>query len=587
MGPSTSSYCGLMRLAHLKVERFRGIKSLDWPIEGRITCLVGAGDMCKTTILDAINLLGTPRTPVFSDADFFGGSVDPGPILVEGVFTDLPAAVLSDARFGLDLIGLDDAGELLDEPGEFAAALQVSVDIDASLEPVWRLISARNPEGRLLSARDRAELAVGRLGTNTDRQFSLARGSALSRGVADRTEVAAILSEAYRSANAAVKATDLSALAPAVEGASATAKKVGAGAIADNMSIGLELSPTSSGGLSLHSSDLPVGGSGLGTRRLLALGLELGNAHTSGVLCIDEIEHGLEPHRIRHLISTLAELVEHPDGATGGHVLFTTHSPVVLGELGSSGVVVVRNELGVVDARPVPDGLKSIVRSTPEALLAPRVVVGEGKTEVGILRAFDREWAVGHNGRSLAQMGVTIVDGGGHTAARRSLQLVELGVPVLVVADSDVDLDPGRDKLEAEGITVVQWRGNMATEDSVFADLPWSGLSAAFEFVVEQDRAPESVIDAVAGSLPGAAAMARLGIERSAVTNTLEGMLEAGFVEIEVRSAFAAAAKSKANSWFKRIDLGQVLGEIVIAHPMAPTAAFLSSMEEIETWCHG
>lgn len=576
-----------MRLWNLKVERFRGIKSLDWTPNGRVCCLVGPGDNCKTTIIEAIGLLGTPRTPLFDDLDFHGCSPDAGPIVIEGIFGDLPPTLLADNRFGLDLIGIDETGTTHDEPGDHAPGIRVRLDVDATLEPVWRLISARNPEGRLLSSRDRSNLLVGRLGNDPDRQFSLARGTALSRGISNTDDVAAVLSAAYRAARTSVAgATDLSAFDPAVGEVATTARRVGAGSIADDLSIGLELSPSSAGGLTLHSGAVPVGNAGLGTRRLLALGLELGNREADGLLCIDEIEHGLEPHRIRHLCSVLASLVEPGEGGNGGQVIFTSHSPVVLGELGSSGVTVVRNRAGLVEARAVPPDLTALIRSTPDALLASRVVVGEGKTEVGLLRAFGARWIADHDNQSLAQKGIALVDGAGHSAPSRSLELAGLGYPVLLLADSDTSLTPPPTELAAAGVTVVQWDGMMSTEQRVITDLSWGGVKAAFNVVVEQDRERGHVIDAILAGAPGEQAMRRLGVARNQVGDDLDALLAAGMMDSEVRSAFAAAAKSK-QAWFKRIDLGEALAQIALDDFDIANTPFDAAMRTVEKWCHG
>lgn len=576
-----------MRLWQLRVERFRGIQELDWRIDQRVCCLIGAGDNCKSTILEAVGLLGTPRTPPFDDFDFHGSSPDAGPIAIEGVFGDLPITLLADNRFGLDLIGIDETGATHDEPGDHAPGIRIRLDVDETLEPVWRLISARNPEGRLLSARDRASLLVRRLGSSPDRQFSLARGTALSRSVTDADEVGAILSAAYRAARTSVVgATDLSSLDPTVDEVGVTARRVGAGSIADELSIGLELSPSSAAGLTLHAGAVPVANAGLGTRRLLALGLEIGSAESGGLVCIDEIENGLEPHRIRHLISLLSSLVEPTDDDLGGQLIFTTHSPVVLGELGSSGVTVVRASEGLVEARSVDPDLTALIRSTPEAMLATRVVVAEGKTEVGLLRAYGAHWVAEHDGQSLAQKGIATVEGGGHTAPRRALELAGLGYPVLLLADSDATLDPSPADLLGAGVLVVQWDGTMSTEQRIFTDLSWDGVKAAFDAVVAQDREPDHVVDAILASTPGEQALGRLGSTRNQIGHDLNALLAAGLTEDEVRAAFAAAAKSK-NAWFKRIDHGEALAQLTLNDIKIPGSPFAASMCDVEDWCHG
>jgi len=43
-----------MKIRHIKIERFRGIRELDWRVGGEFVCLVGPEDSTKTTILDAV-----------------------------------------------------------------------------------------------------------------------------------------------------------------------------------------------------------------------------------------------------------------------------------------------------------------------------------------------------------------------------------------------------------------------------------------------------------------------------------------------------------------------------------------------------
>ena len=60
-----------MKVRHLSIKNFRGIKELSWHPGPGINCLIGPGDSGKSTILDAIDLLLTARrTATFSDVDF-------------------------------------------------------------------------------------------------------------------------------------------------------------------------------------------------------------------------------------------------------------------------------------------------------------------------------------------------------------------------------------------------------------------------------------------------------------------------------------------------------------------------------------
>ena len=65
-----------MRIVHVEIVNFRGIKQLSWYPAPGTNCLVGPGDSGKTTVLDAIELAFAPRNSVtFDDTDFY--AVDP------------------------------------------------------------------------------------------------------------------------------------------------------------------------------------------------------------------------------------------------------------------------------------------------------------------------------------------------------------------------------------------------------------------------------------------------------------------------------------------------------------------------------
>jgi hypothetical protein len=575
-----------MRLWYLRIDRFRGIRYLEWAVRDRVTCLVGAGDQGKTTILDAIGALGSTRTRPFTETDFHGATLHDGPIEIEAVVGELPQALLADNRFGLDLIGVDDQGNLHPEPGPHQPAVRLRLDVDASLEPVWRIVSSRNPDGRPVTARDRAALRLARVGMDPDRQFHLGRSSALLGLVSDPSDVSVIVETAYEAARNAVRDTDMTALAPTIIAAGKIGVHVGAGQAVEKLSVGLELSRTTGAGLSLQGDGIPLRAAGLGTRRLLAVGLELGSTKSGPLVCLDELEHGLEPHRIIHLVRTLRRLVvPKNDGEPGAHVLFTTHSPVVLAELGSVGVSVVRtgSEETVVSA--VPPKMVTVVRSAPEALLSRRVVVAEGKTEVGIVRAFDSAWRSAHDDQTLAHRGVAVVDGGGTSAGERAQMLAALGYPTLLFVDSDAPVKPPVADLTAAGVTVLQWAGGVCTEERALTDLSWGGVLRAFEALVDLGYEPGDLFAAIVGGPQQVKLLAKLRLTRADLGDSLDSMVEGGVPEAEARAAFAAGAKRK--SWFKRIDPGEALGAIAATDPGIPVTPFGELISRLENWCHG
>jgi len=573
-----------MRLWQLQVHRFRGIRRLDWQIPRRVVGLVGAGDSTKTTILDAIGLLTTPRISVpFTDSDFYAGDASAG-LRIEGTIGELPASLLADDRMGLELRGVDPAtGVVQDEPGDMAPVVTIRLDVSESLEPTWSVVNDRNPDGRPLAARDRALLGVSRVGDNPDRQFTWARGTALARISESTGQVQRVITEAYRQARLAVRDADLGDLTPSLAEAQVAATLLGAGPAVKDLDARLDASATGAAALGLHSAGIPVGAAGLGTRRLLALGLELLATQDGAILAIDEIESGLEPHRLRHLLRTLRRRINAAEGEKG-QVVFTTHAAVVLEELNSSELNVVHTKNGDTVVRPVPDDLTSTLRAIPEAFLSRRVVVCEGKTEIGVVRGHDETWSGRHESRALAHVGVATALGQGSQTGMRASQFADLGYQTLVLADSDATFEPNHNDLENRGIPVLRWDGDCAIEERCSKDLSWGALTRLYEVLLGEGHADVHLVDTMAGTPAGVAALARLGFTRSALGKTLDEMREAGMTDEEVRLCFGQA--SKKHSWFKRIDLGEMLGGIIANDTEAQANDLGDKLSTLERWCY-
>ena len=74
-------------IRRLTIERFRGIKRLEWYPAPGVNIVLGGGDVGKTTILDAIALLLNPTNTMFlSDADYWRREVEKG-FCIEAVMT--------------------------------------------------------------------------------------------------------------------------------------------------------------------------------------------------------------------------------------------------------------------------------------------------------------------------------------------------------------------------------------------------------------------------------------------------------------------------------------------------------------------
>jgi ABC-type thiamine transport system ATPase subunit len=563
-----------MRLRRLTIENFRGIRSADWRISSDLVALIGSGDSGKSTILASIELALSPQwNPRLSDNDFH--NLDPeAPIKIEATVGELPAALCEDRKYGLELRGLSSDGTLHDEPDEDDEfVLTIRFELDASLEPRWSVVNDRLPDGKPISARDRGSLGMVRLGGSPDRHLGWRGGSALERMTQRGDETSRVLADAQREMREAINAARFEELDSVIERAQLAATQMGAGAVADQLRPALDAAEASRArALSLHGDMVPLSRSGLGTRRLVALGLERLVVPTGALMLVDEIETGLEPFRLRHLLSLLRDLVTAPES---GQIFFTTHSPVVVAELEPNELHVVGGRHGNVQVHEAPAVLRPQLRSTPEAFLARRLMVCEGKTEIGLCRALSLTWSAQHGSRPLAHSGTALALGGGSQTAERAMGLAELGYEVMVFADSDRPLDPTPAELAAAGVAVTQWGGRAATEDRVVADLPLEGVQQLLDIAVEEWGEPQ-VLDAVRSKLPD---------DAHADGSDLQTWIGKGVAEADARLAFAAAARKK--EWFKRVDLGSRMGEVIVsnAENLQGTDTW-SKLEQLRRWAY-
>ena len=574
-----------MKLRHLCVEHFRGIQHLDWTLGGNFLCLVGPGDACKSTVLDAIELVLTPRwNPVFDDSDFFNGETTQ-PITISATLGELPRPFLSDAHFGLRLRGRSPSGHINDEPAEGdEEVITLRLSVDSSLEPHWHVVTDRHPEGLIVNARERERFGMVRLGGFVDRDLSWSRGSALSRLTGDVDEHASILAEAGRLAR---KSVDVAKL-PKLNAASTIAEELGAAfGVCLRNPLEPRIDPGSSlvgsGGLALHDGPVPLRRFGLGTRRLMTLALQRYAARKGGVVLIDEIEHGLEPFRLRRLLTELLHPTKQTDesgseeedasASSAGVVVLTTHSAVVLGQLSIEHIRIVRTNAKDTTIQAPGADVQRFFRRNPEAFLSRNVIVCEGDTELGLLVGLDEEWS--KLGKPFAANGVALADGGGCTnIGEVALVFQSLGYPTAILADSDRPLDKSTKELEAAGVLVHQWRDSVATEQRIFLDLSWEGVVDAINLAI--GTLGSELIRCQLGSA--------LGIGPNKISDNPSNWkgLES---ELKLRAALGQCALSKNNAWFKRVDLAAGLGRLVAMRiGEVPESDLSVKLNDIKLW---
>lgn len=532
-----------MKVRKLSIKNFRGISQLVWnPPDQNIVCLIGCGDSGKTTILEALRLGFHPQWNLaFNDSDFYLCKTE-DPIQLEFVIGDLPDEFCSDQKYGAHLQGWDLKNALLhDEPEDTdETVLSVRLTVMRDLEPKWKIITARNPEGIDFRAADRAKVNVGLIGAYSEKQLTWTPGSALAR-ITQSDSLNESLVDATRAARNSLDAQRDEALTNfdvAARKSEAVAKKLGIHVAApyqahlDLSTINIKL-----GGLSLHEGNIPLRLLGLGSRRMLLCGIQTENLETKHITLFDELELGLEPHRI-------AQLIKHIKEDRTGQYFLTTHSPSVLRELSVEHLHVVRKTSDCVEViatnvtDPNKHNIQGQLRSSPEAFLSVKVIVCEGATEVGFLRGLDNYWTNSEL-YPLSYIGAVLLDA--HGASRvtsLALGFKALHYDVFVVADGDApdQFSPENIReLEESGVDAMVWSDGLALEERAMLDLPWDSVLASVTFAKSLDFDVHANV-------------------RSKLNVVLDDDITKWPDSIDLRKAIGSAAKAKKSPWFKSIS---------------------------------
>jgi hypothetical protein len=250
-------------------------------------------------------------------------------------------------------------------------------------------------------------------------------------------------------------------------------------------------------------------------------------------LLIDEIEYGLEPHRISLLVSHLRKRVE-----ASGQVFLSTHSTSVLREVRFGEVFVSRRDAtGKVEVKPsattatAPLEAKRYIRDLGEAMLTRSVLVCEGQTEIALLKGY----AEGTQ-RQFQKFGATVIDGGGASAPAVAIHFASLGYRTALLTDSDAAMAPAFvAQLHASDIEHFQWGDGRCTEQELFL-----GISSILRPQLLELLAPEVGLERMLGELSSRAKMNFASLEQvSPYLNDLAAL----------RSIGELAHKSK---WIKR-----------------------------------
>ena len=547
----------MTRIVSLQINNYRGIDNLDFviPIQQKVVCLIGRGDSGKTTVLDAIAAVLSPRWNLsFYDTDFYNCDIDK-PIEIVAKVVGFPDALLSEQKYGLHtenyLIDEDDPeGEL--------PSLSIKLTVNSALEPRWTVTTDREQEDIEISATDRGKLNCFMISDYIDQHFSWNKGGplySLQRYL--QTEFAVdqnVVINALRDAKLRIDESDFAGLEQATNFVEQQAKTMGlnlesAGTTLDARDLSIK-----DGRVSLHEGSVPFRSKGKGTKRLASLAIQsalAANAPNEGIILVDELEQGLEPDRIKHLARYLKE-------EAAGQIFLTTHSRDAIQEFGSAPIVRLNKspKTNEILVRPF-DGsdaeLQKAVRACPEAFFAKKVIICEGATEVGICRALD-SWRLANQKASMTFLDCAYVDGTGNSLTSRTSEIHEVGIETAVLCDSDDEnINATKAEWAKKGIEFFDCDAQLCIEKQVFNDLPWEAITELIEYVLTtQKKGDETALkSSISAKCPPAVPLK---------DNWRDDDI------LEVRKALAEASIVKNKEWFKSVGHGEKLGDTIFKY---------------------
>ena len=539
----------MARIHQLKINHFRGIEQFEQCFgDTNLIVLIGRGDSGKSTILKAISLVLSPAwNNTFADTDFYNLDTTK-PIEIEVSLRCVPDKLLSDAKYGLYKRLLVN-GEIIDEiskSGEEPFAqeediLTIKLVVDDTLQPKWYVDREQDIE---ISHRDRALLDMFMIADYADNHFSYNKLSPLyallKKGLdaPDTIEkkLVAVVRQAYQSIASNVSFQEFEKVATEIK-----QEALNLGIEFDDLKTSLEYKGNAytESNITLHDGqNRPLGMYGKGSKRLLSMAIQLALAKTGGIVLIDEIEQGLEPDRIRTIINKLSQVAP-------GQVIITTHSRDVVVESKSETIYLMSKEANSL--YQFESELQGLLRSQPEAFFARRVILCEGATEYGIIRALDhylqREGKLGLSARSIA-----VVDSkGGDNFYRYAIWLSTKGFDVITFNDDDnKSILSSKEEAISAGVRMAICDAGNALEQQLFNDASWS-IIIELVYLAKDILSEEAIVSCLDG------------IQSISDLNSLIDERQ-----LDIRQKLGTQSKKK--GWYKNVTDGESLGELLFSN---------------------
>ena len=533
----------MAKLVALRIENFRGIKKLEAKLDNSFVCIVGRGDSGKSTFLEAVSSVLSPNWNLsFYDTDFYNCNTE-SPIVIEATLVDVPRELISDDKFGLYLKQYADTDQK-DEIDLSALSDKFSITIcltvTSDLEPSWVVTSDAHLELKLISSADRSKFNCYLMSDYVDRHFSWNKGSPLYSLMKMHDKESSLernlILTALRDAQSKISEYGFEELSDLAEIIKDQASTMGMKIDGPKTSIDARDLFGKDNKICLHDDLIPLRLKGKGSKRIVSMAIQLALAKEGGIVLIDELEQGLEPNRIKNILHSL-------QGNHSGQIFITTHSRDAVVELKSDQVLLMKQHDGGSSLKKL-DNIQGAVRACPEAFFAEKIIVCEGSTEVGLCRALD-SYRIENDCKPMATLGCEYVNGEGSTLFSRTNEIGEL-FPTCLFCDSDTkEGEEGKKKLK-EGILAVDCKEGFCIEEQIIEDLPWDGVMKLIQYVQSAGKViPDDLL---------------LIKDRKNDNKALR---------------LRIAKKAKDKKWFKRIDHGEFLGEVVFE--------FFDEMEDTRT----
>ena len=532
----------MTKIHELKIKNFRGIRDFSQTFgDANLICLIGRGDSGKSTILDAISyVLSSSWNLTFFDSDFYKCDTDT-PIEIETTLIDLPENLILENKYGLHIRGLDKStNEIKDDlEDDHEKALTIKLEIKKDLEPKWYVINTRQDSPISISAYDRAKLDVFMISDYIDRHFSWSKGAPLYSLLKRQqdpfdSEENNIIIEALREAKTKIDSDSFEQFKEITSIVKSKADELGIDISNTSTSIDFKDISIKDGRVCLHDEKIPFRLKGKGSKRLISIAIQTALADKGGIILIDEIEQGLEPDRVQHLVNTLKR-------NNSGQIFMTTHSRDVVVELETSDFFIMKKDASNLIA--INNSLQGCIRKNPEAFFANRIIVCEGATEIGICRALNR-FRTQKRKNNASFLGVRFADGTGSNIIDYCEGFKKSGFEVCLFCDSDDNgINNKKVELKNDGIEIFDCEQGNAIENQVFKDLPWDAIRGLIDYE-EKKLSGEAVKDSV--------------------NSRCTELLTTNWQQTDSTAKREALGKTaKDREWFKRIDYGEYLGTVI------------------------